>query len=88
MAATSPEVGHALALAAAMQELMGHPAWDLYTREMERLETSLMERLVHATADLPNIQGQIVGLRLAYDTPRRIIQAAQGAREHTWPKTT
>ena len=76
--AASPELARALALRAAMQDLANHPAWETYSRELEDIEHRLMERLVHAdAAEIPHVQGQIVGLRAAYDTPRRLIDSAK-----------
>lgn len=68
-------------LAARMQDLIGHFAWDAYCVELEKIERDLIERMLSSTKDdFESIKGRIEGLREAVHTPALIIQRAKGLK--------
>ena len=75
----SEEQARAQALRGAMLELLGHPAWGVLERELEGIEARLIQRLVSAgPEEFAHLQGQIVGLRLAFHRPRQIVDTSGG----------
>jgi hypothetical protein len=65
---------------AAMIELLHHPSWDTYGRDLESEEARGINRLVACTKDEHDYwQGYVTALRWCYHRPTQVIQQAEKA---------
>ena len=79
MAPPSAEIEAYRALAARMQDLMGHLAWDDYCEQLAKIEADHIQRMLSGDKDeFEYLKGRIEGLREAVHFPALILQRAKG----------
>jgi hypothetical protein len=61
-----------------MQELLHHPSWESYARQMEDEENRGIQSLVTCSKDEHDYwKGYITALRWAYHRPQKVIDLAE-----------
>lgn len=78
MADVKTEQAARMAHRASMLELLQHPSWDAYTRDLESAEARAIQDLVTCDKDRHDyFQGFITALRWCHAWPQRVIDAVE-----------
>jgi len=78
VAGAKAEYATRMAHRAAMLELLQHPSWDAYSKDLEDAEARALQNLVTGSKDEHDYyKGFITALRWCHAWPQRVIEAAE-----------